>query len=652
MRSFGGMPSKIGGWESIDFSNGNTVTGAARSIFSSNFSGQVVTMIGTNTRLYALSGSVLENITPLKTSSTAAANSLSTLYGTLANDPITTTIGSKSIVIADTSASRFRAGDTYTIAGAADTGGIGAAEINVDHVIRSISGTNITVRVATTAATSSVSGGGASVVRKCGLLEIAKASHGLPDGDRVTLSGAAASGGISGVQINREFIIRVTASGTFDVMTVGTSTSSVSAAGGASTVYYPQIDAGQVDESYGQGYGMGKFGVGLYGTSLLSSTDITLVRTWFHSEKTFGDALIMTAGNQTGLYEWDGDTTVAPVLVTNAPSAINYAFVSDNIIVTLGASGVDNRIKTSDQGNRTNWTSSSTNSVYVDDIEGAGKFLSHITVSGVNLLFTANQTYTFRKIPRDSGVWEIKQKDPDIGIIGPMARVVVGGVGYWMGEYNFYMWRGGNIEIVPSNSTLQTTLHNYVFDNINRSQLSKCFAWHNKKFNEIWFHYPSSESNECDRVARLCLQDMSWWPDTFDRTAAEYPNTTLSYPRLISSDNTLYYHEKTANDDGAAMSWSLSSPDNALDKNHAFLEMLIPDSIQDGDISVNVKGRAYPQSTSFLHNKNYTVEESTEKIPCRHEARLWRYVITGSEIDQTWIMGQWFEMLRKGSPAP
>ena len=645
MRSFNGQPQKIGGWESVEFSDDNTLVGVGRSIHSAAISGATTTLIGTHKRLYALFGSVLTNITPLQTSSVAAANSLATLYTTLANNPITTVNGSKDLTIADTSASRFVAGDTVTLSGAATTNGVPDTDINIAHTIRSISGSTFTIRVAT-AASSSGSGGGASVVRACGLINVTKAAHGQANGDRVKISGAATSGGVTDTVINVEHIMRNVATNDFDVMTTGTSTSSVTAAGGAGTVYYPQIPIGSQNQTYGQGYGMGKYGVGLYGVSATSSSDTVGARVWVFDR--FASVFTIAAGEQTGLYEWNGVTTVAPVLITNAPTTINYQFVSDNILITFGNTN-ENRIKTSEQGDRTNWTSSSTNQVYIDDIEGAGRFISHLHVNGVNMIFTHQQCYTFRKIPRDAGIWEIKLKDPAIGIISTMARVVANGIGFWMGENNFYMWRGGNIEVVPANSQRQSTLLKYVFENINRGQSSKFFAWHNEKFNEVWFHYCSASSNEPDRVARLCLQDMSWWPDTMERTAAEYPSINLQYPRLLNSTGTLYQHEKTFNDDGAAMSWSLKTGDYTYGKDNAALVGFIPDSVQVGSITATITARAFPQSTTSTYSPAHTVTATTERVPAAVSGRYWNYTFAGSAVDQEWTMGGWIEELQRGA---
>src|SRR5690606_5707643 len=155
--------------------------------------------------------------------------------------------------------------------------------------------------------------------------------------------------------------------------------------GGSSTEYHPPIAAGNANAGFAQGYGVGLYGVGLYGTALTSNLGITYPRIWFMDR--FGDNILMTAGDNSEIYSWDGSTVSAPVVVANAPTNVNYIFVSNNMLNTLG-SGFENHIFSSDIGNITQWASSSTHQVFEDRIEGAQRFISHAPVDGYNLLFT------------------------------------------------------------------------------------------------------------------------------------------------------------------------------------------------------------------------------------------------------------------------
>lgn len=644
IRFINDFPQKIGGWLQFDFDNGATVDGTARTLYSASLSGLIYTIIGTNTKLYSLIGSELENITPLQTSTVAIANSLATHFATLGNNPIGTVSGSNIVTVTDSEASKFQVNDSVTLSGATTNNGITNVMLNTSHIIRSVSASSYTFRVSGNASGTG-SGGGASVVRSSGLLTVTAASHGQANGDRVKINAAANTGGILATAINLEFIIRNVVAGAFDITTAGTATSSVSAAGGASTTYQKEIADGALNQSFGQGYGVGFYGTGLYGVSRISNTPGVYPRIWFTDR--FGDEIVTTPGNQTGLYSWDGSSDAAPMLVSGAPTAINYSFISDNIAVTFGAGGVQNKIFASDQGNITQWVASSTNQVFEDNIEGAGRLLSHVSVNGVNLLFTDNQTYSFTYIGLPL-VWNITLQEPNIGIIAPMARVSVGGTGYWMDDNNFYQWNGGNIDVIPSNTSNQSTVHNWMYGDLNFAQKSKTFAWYNPEFNEVWFHSLSSDSNEPDKVARLNVIDKTWVLDFFDRTAAEWPNISLSNPRLINV-GTLYKHEIGYNDNDSPMPWTLVTNLRSMGRYTTNIDGVVPDSEQTGDITVNIKTKRFPQSAVYNQDNDYTVTPTTERIPYTTNGGYWQYTVSGEELDQFWRAGKWQEYVLKGA---
>lgn len=641
-----GYPVKIGGWRGFTFSTGNLITGYARSMWSGVLDNAIKTLIGTNQKFYYLLGQALYNITPLQTTTVAIANSLATDYATLGTNPIQTFNGSNTITITDSNASKYAVNDRVTFSGAAAVGGIPIGDINITQIIRSVSAGSYTVRVATSA-TSDATGGGAAVVRATGRITVTASSHGQANGDRVKITLAADTGGILAAAINKEFIIRNVAAGTFDVFAATTATSSVSAAGGAATLYQKELDDGNVNFSFGQGYGMGKYGVGRYGVSKTSTQGIIYPRIWFIDK--FANTAIMTAGNQSGVYAWTGTADTAPALITNAPTTINYAFVSNGIIVTFGANNIPNRIFSSDQNAPTVWTASSTNQVFEDDIEGAGRLISHVPANGVNLIFTGNRTYVFSYIGLPL-VWSIQLLDNSVGIIGPMARCSVDNVAYWMSHNNFYRWKGGNAEIIPANSQTQSTLLNYVFDDINQDQAYKCFAWYNDITNEVNFHYPSSNSTECDRVVRVDIVDNVWSPDTFERTCAEYPDNSFYNPRLIGWNDTIYIHEYGVDADGSAMPWTLTSNMKFGGKNFNLLSGYVPDSTVTGNVSFRIQGYLYPQSPTASYDKTFTVGDETSAPPAAGiGARFWQYTWSGNVLGQDFRMGNWLEYLQPSS---
>lgn len=464
----------------------------------------------------------------------------------------------------------------------------------------------------------------------------------------VTYSGIDNVGGIPNTDIDIEFNIRNVLTDSFDFMTEGTATSSVSGAGGSDIVYFLSIPAGNLDQGIGQGYGAGKYGVGLYGTALLSEFGEKYPQIWFCDR--YGDNIVTTPGNQSGVYTWNGNTTEAPTLIPNAPTDINYAFVQDNILVTFGHE-LENQIFSSDQGDYTQWTASSNNQVFQLTLVGAGRLISHVPLNGYSLIFTSTQTYTFQYIGLLSGIWQIQILDSAIGILAPMARISVNGYAYWMGQDNFYMFRGGRVEIIPSNIGLQSSILRYVFDDLNYSQRYKIFAWYNENYDEIWWHYPSSESNECDRIARFNRTQQFWTADQMDRTAGEYPVQNLSNPRLADV-GTLYLHESGNDDDGAPMVFSATTKKFLAGRDTIILGQIVPDSQMTGTIALTVGSYNYPQSAVAMNLNTYSITSTTERVPMQINGRYEDYTISGAELGQSFLMGQWMLEPQKSSRAP
>lgn len=645
-----GRPEKLGGSEIFSFDDDNTVEGCPRNIYSQTINGLAITLIGTNTRLYALIGTQLTNITPLDTSTTVIANSLDSNFTTLGADPIDTVSGSN-IITVNSTAHKLIPGDVMEISGVPGAvNGVPAVELNASHVVRTAATNSYTVFVGTSA-TSTGSGGGGAVIEETSIITVNKATHGLLDGDRIGLTLAATFAGIPAGDINIEHVIRNSQTNTFDIVVATIATSSVAGGGGALTEIQEPIASGNCDASFGRGYGLGRYGVGRYGVSKSSTGLITFPRIW--SFDRFGNTVVLTPGTQTGLYDWDGNTATAPALVTNAPTAINYVFVSDNIIVTMGASGVENRLQWSDLGNSTIWTPTAENFAGQDDIEGADMFRSQAAARGTNVLFTSKLKYTFRFRGDRVFVWNIKQLDSSGGILAQNARVVDSGIIYWIGsDKEFYLFSGNAVKRLGSNAQDGINYTRQFFiDNLNSTQFSKSFVWINKSFSEIWFHYPSTSSTEPDSVIRYSITEGHWTPDPdYDRVAAEYPIAQDNNPKLIASTGVLYKHEKGLNEDSTTpMRISLTTNLTQLGSNEQEIGGLIPDSIQTGDITVTSTVVAYPQSTDIFTVTN-TITPTTERVDYITTGRNRKWTIDQEVLDGNWRAGQWYELIQGGAP--
>jgi len=667
VRMVNGFPEKIGGWQLLQLSGNYDIQGTPRNIFSYILSNTIYYLVASYKGVWAINVNTLYNATPVEDTATTYNNILGTYYGTLDPDPYFVQEGVLEVVVSDPG-HPFMEGDILTFSGATTFAGLGSGDLNGTFSIGDVTTDSYSFGISTIPTSTEV-GGGASIIRASRIVSVTQ-TQAYGEGDNVLISNVQSPvGGILESEIEGVRTVRsVTASG-YNIVIDGVSTSSVSAAGGDVDIQ-GEIPDGQENSTVGYGYGMGLYGAGLYGVGKASSNP-TPPTIW--SFDRFGDLVIMTPGNQTGLYSWATSFNTLPELVANAPTEINYAFVTDNIAVTLGADNVPNRIKWSDQGSLTVWAPSTTNQAGEDDIEGAGEFISHAQLRGFNLLFTPSAVYSFRYIGKPF-VFETKLVDASRGLIARNARIVVDGVAYWMGSGNFHMYRGGNVEIIPSNGFTQSSMKNYVYSNINQSQSDKIYCWYDKEFNEIWWHYPRGDSTECNAVVRLNVLDFTWVPDTSTRTAAEYPTPLQITPYLAgfrtvevggSFDDSfdegfdigvnteeiasVYKHESGYDDDGVALAWrcdtnyATTGSMDTIDLGGVYQD----NTITNGDISLTINTKLYPnQEPSTV---TYPITIDNQNLIFRRHCRYWQYSISGNELGQFWRGGAWQELFKKSS---
>lgn len=149
-RFWRGAPQTIGGWETFVAA---PVTGVCRNIQPwADLSGVLNVGFGTHSNLEVYVGGTLYDITPL----------LALPALTLGANPLTTLNTSTTVAVAQ-NGHPYIVGDVNTLSGAADTGGILAANLNGARTVTAIT-TNTWSFVAGAAASSGVTGGGSAIV--------------------------------------------------------------------------------------------------------------------------------------------------------------------------------------------------------------------------------------------------------------------------------------------------------------------------------------------------------------------------------------------------------------------------------------------------------------------------------------------------------
>lgn len=641
-----GFPEKIGGWYTVEFANSQTLSGVPRTIFSFfSFDGTENTLIGTHSRLYVYQNGSIYNITPLVTSTTAIANSLATNFQTLGTNPIATTNGSRIITVTYTTIPQatMKVGDYVQINGEVGAiGGIPQASMNQVLQIASVTPTTIGL-VTDTTATSTATGGGAAVTLGLKVLNVSQIGHGFTDGSRVKITDAGNTGGIVAANINVESIIRNVSTNAYSIYLEDSpqyATSSVTAAGGASTKVQGQIASGNCTNGFPVGYGGGAYGDGAYGAAKIFSSGYKEARIW--SIDKYENGVVLTAGGQTGVYEWDGDITVAPTLVTNAPTAVNYVFVAANQIVTLGASGIDNRIYACNSQDKTDWTVSYTTDVFLLDLVNTGTLLTHSYIKDQFLIFSKDSVYSMQYVGLPD-IWLLRMINNTDGIMSVKAVSRIPNGVVWAGQNDFYIYNGSIYNNIPRNPLLH-----WFQDQINWSKYPLIFTKREAEFNEVWWFFPTQGEEEPNAYIIWNFEEGHFTNGTLSRTAAEEPTNSVREQYMANGacegaiDTELFLQELDFSDNGENMSGHLTTNYTLIGEGDFIQQItrVIPSSLvlPRGDtttetlysLTVNTKeydGQVTPRSFGA-----YDVLETTQKIDTRIAGRQRQYVY---EFDNT-----------------
>ncbi len=238
---------------------------------------------------------------------------------------------------------------------------------------------------------------------------------------------------------------------------------------------------------------------------------------------------------------------------------------------------------------------------------------------------------------------------------------------YWVGTDNFYMYNGV-VNVWPNSMSLD-----YFFNNLNFSQRQKVWLTKNKRYNEIWVHYPSGSSLECNRTLIYNSVYEVWYDSSISRAYGIYSQI---FGSPIWTDNQedgfnsypVWQHEVDVDQvvddihtsipshfEMSVMSWASKAPsgqNTATDKT-LFLYSLEPDFLQEGDMQLIVKGRQFANSPvvssdPYIFNNNPLSVNFKEKIDIREKRRLMTLRFESNTIDGDYEMGNCLLVPREG----
>ena len=522
-------------------------------------------------------------------------------------------------------------------------------------------------------------------------LTVTEASHGAVVGDFVTFSGAASLGGvITAVILNQEYKIQTVVNAnsfTITARAVGTLSSittssgyggtavnangSDSGNGGGSTVAAYQASIGLDVSVRGTGWGAGTWSVTGesdrgWGSSSDVSISTTSMRIWSHDN--FGEDLLLNIRDgQIAYWDKSGGTAARAVLLSSLTNANTTPTIAKKVLVSdrdrhIVAFGCDaeNSIGTQDpllirfgsQESLTDWASTATNTAGDLRIGSGSEIITAIETKQQILVFTDVSLHAMQFIgpPFTFGINSVSE---NITIAGPLAAVAIEDSVYWMGQNEFYLYRG-NVQRIPC------TVRDYIFSDFNRDQIAKVTAGTNSSFAEIWWFYPSANSIENNKYVIFNYDQNVWYYGTLNRTVW-LDRGIRDNPIAASDDQFLYSHESGFNDGSTDPVSPINSHiqssqfDIGEGDNFVFLNKIIPDvTFRNSDSTSpnvtftletrNAPGGNYLQTTNqsvsqTTASSQTVIEEFTEEKNIRLRGRSFALKVASSIVDMTWRLG-------------
>ena len=367
-------------------------------------------------------------------------------------------------------------------------------------------------------------------------------SHGGVDGDYVIFSGATAVGGITAPNLNTQFILTYVDANSFTITTATAATSSTSGGGTGITARF-QISVGNDIAVAGYGWGAGSWSRGAWS----SGADAPVFATqqdWFIQN--FDDDMVANIRNGP-IYYWKysggvsanatplATTTISGVAPSDVPAEAMQVLVSQNDkhLIAFGCTPFGSSFPTFDpllirfasQDQPNVWTPLVTNSAGFLRVSRGSAIVAAIATRQEILVFTEG-TLNSLQFLGTTDVFGLQELSDNISILSSRSVVTVNNTAYWFGHDKFYAY-GGRVETLPC------SIRNHVFQNLNYNQAEQIISGTNEGWNEIWWFYPTADSNVNNAYVIYNHLERIWYYGTINRTA--WSDSSLrEYPQALT----------------------------------------------------------------------------------------------------------------------
>ena len=383
-------------------------------------------------------------------------------------------------------------------------------------------------------------------------------------------------------------------------------------------------DDAQVNTAYGGSF----YGTGYYGTVRNNTGSFQECDTW--SLDNWGEYLVGCSTSDGKLYEWTLNTASPAAQITNSPTSCKGLVVTEErFIFALQAGGNLRKISWCDREDNTTWTPSTTNEAGDIELQTSGEIMCAARMRGRTLIVTTVDAHvaTYQGPPY---VYGFERVGTACGTVSRKSLVAMDQGAFWMGSEGFFVFDGNTA------NQMACEVQDYVFDNINRNQISKCFAVHNSEFNEIWWFYPSAGSKAIDKYVAYDYLERHWEVGTLNRTTAS-DQGVFTLPIWVDETGVLYEHEVVNAAHGTDTPFAETGPIRiGSGENIMKVNNLVPDELTQGAVQATFKTRFYPNDTERSYGP-YTMSNPTSVRFSGRQVRM-RIEATGNSDFRVGIM--------------
>ena len=315
-------------------------------------------------------------------------------------------------------------------------------------------------------------------------------------------------------------------------------------------------------------------------------------------------------------------------LIETAPTDnLGIVVTEERFLFALGAGGNPRKLQWCDRENNKLWTPENTNEAGDIELNTAGQIMAGCNVNGQTLLLTSRDAHVANYVGPPY-VYGIERVGTSCGLVASQAFSVVDAGCFWMGVNSFYQYTGSRAQELPSE------VSDYVFNDINRTQISKVFASSNSMFGEVWWFYASGSSIENDRYVVFNYIENTWHVGELSRTAGcdrgAFPLPQFANP----TDYKIYEHEVGFNYDSLVPFAETGPIKIGSGEQVMRVTEMIPDEKTQGDVSATFKTRFYPNGTE----RTYGPYDMSNPTSIRFTGRQIRLRVEGDQLTD-WRVG-------------